>query len=103
MTTFTIKDSANNSLVIDGLAGTSNFTNYNLDLTIKARDFRAINTTKKLNALYYGQLYFTTNMNIKGTEAAPVVDGYFSVNDNTNLVNCASPGRARGSGQKRSY
>jgi len=83
--TFTIKDSANNSLIIDGLAGTTNFTNYNLDLTLKARDFRAINTTKKENSLYYGQLYFNTNMSIKGTEAAPVVDGYFRVNDNTNL------------------
>ncbi len=83
--TFTIKDSANNSLVIDGLAGTANFTNYNLDLTITARNFRAINTTKKLNSLYYGQLYFNTNMSIKGTEAAPVVDGFFRVNDNTDL------------------
>lgn len=83
--TFTIKDSANNSLIIDGLAGTSNFTNYNLDLTVKARNFRAINTVKKQNALYYGQLYFNTNLSIKGTETAPVVDGFFRVNDNTNL------------------
>lgn len=83
--TFTIKDSSSNTLVIDGLAGTSNFINYNLDLTVKARNFRAINTTKRQNALYYGQLYFNTNMNIKGTEAAPVVDGYFRINDETNL------------------
>lgn len=83
--TFAIKDSANNSLVIDGLAGTSNFVNYNLDLTAKARNFRAINTTKKPGSLYYGQLYFNTNMNIKGTETAPVVDGTLRINDNTNL------------------
>ena len=83
--TFTIKDSANNTLVIDGLAGTSNFINYSLDLNVRARDFRAINTVKRQNSLYYGQLYFNTNMNIKGTEAAPVVDGYLRINDNTNL------------------
>ena len=83
--TFTIKDSANNSLVLDGLAGTTNFKNYNLDLTLKARNFRAINTTKRQNALYYGQLFFNTNMRIKGTETAPVVDGSFRINDDTNL------------------
>ena len=83
--TFTIKDSANNSLVVDGLAGTSNFINYNFDLTLKAKNFRAINTTKKQNPLYYGLLYFNANMRIKGTEIAPVVDGSLRVNDNTNL------------------
>ncbi len=35
--TFTINDSANNSLVIDGLAGTTNFTNYNFNLTVRAK------------------------------------------------------------------
>jgi translocation and assembly module TamB len=82
---YTIKDSADNSLVIDGLAGTTNFTNYNFDLTVKARDFRAINTTKRQNSLYYGKLYFNTNMNIKGTEAAPVVDGNLRINPETDL------------------
>ena len=84
--TFTIKDSANNSLVVDGLAGTTNFVSYNLDLTVKARNFRAINTVKKQNSLYYGQLYFNTNLSIKGTETAPVVDGSFKVNENTSLT-----------------
>ncbi|HSU52300.1 MAG TPA: translocation/assembly module TamB domain-containing protein, partial [Segetibacter sp.] len=83
--TFTLKDSADNSLVIDGLAATTNFTNYNFNLTVKARNFRAINTTKKQNSLYYGKLFFSTNMNIKGTEAAPVVDGNLRINPETDL------------------
>jgi hypothetical protein len=83
--TFTIKDSASNNLVIDGLAGTTNFTNYDLNLTVKARNFRAINTAKAQNSMYYGQLFFNTNMSIKGTEAAPVIDGSLKVNENTNL------------------
>ena len=84
--TFTIKDSANNSLVLDGLAGTSNFTNYNLDLTLKARDFRAINSQRQPGSLYFGQLYFNTNMSIKGTETSPVVDGSLRINENTNFT-----------------
>jgi hypothetical protein len=83
--TFTIRDSANNALVINGLAGTSNFINYNLGLTVRANNFRAINSTKTPTSLYYGQLYFNTNLNIKGTEAAPVVDGSLRINANTNL------------------
>ena len=83
---FTIKDSANNPFTIDGLAGTTNFTNYNFDLSIRAKNFRAINTTKRQNSMYYGQLYFSTNMNIKGTETAPVVDGNLTVEESTNLA-----------------
>jgi hypothetical protein len=83
--TFTIKDSTNNSLILDGLAGTSNFTNYNLDLTLRARNFRAINVTKRQNPPYYGQLFLNTNMNITGTETSPVVDGTLHINDSTNL------------------
>jgi hypothetical protein len=82
---FTIRDSANNSLSIDGLAATSNFVNYNLNLAIKADNFRAINTTKKQNSLYYGKLYFSTNMTVKGTETAPVIDGTLRINENTDL------------------
>lgn len=83
--TFTIKDSADNSLVLNGLAETTNFTNYHLNLNVTANDFRAINTTKKQNSMYYGQLYFNTNLNIKGTETAPQVDGFLRINPNTNL------------------
>ena len=84
--TFTIKDSAKNVLVIDGLAGTTNFINYNLDLRVKAKNFRGINTVKQEKSLYYGQLYFNTNLNIKGTESAPVVDGSFNVLEKTDLT-----------------
>ncbi|MBC7903669.1 MAG: translocation/assembly module TamB, partial [Gemmatimonadaceae bacterium] len=84
--TFTIKDSTNNTTVIDGKAYTSNFTNYKFDLTLRARNFHALNTTKKDNKLYYGQLYFTSNLNISGTEAKPVIDGSLTINEDTKLT-----------------
>ncbi|HKZ68075.1 MAG TPA: translocation/assembly module TamB domain-containing protein, partial [Chitinophagaceae bacterium] len=80
---FEIKDSAQNSLRINGLAATTNFTNYNFDLDIRANNFRALNSTKKDNKLFYGQLYFNTNLKVKGTEMAPVIDGRLVVNDKT--------------------
>ena len=84
--TFTIIDSAGNKAVLDGNALTSDFQHYKFDLTARARDFHALNTTKKDNKIYYGQLYFTTNLSIKGTEAAPVIDGSLTVNDKTKLT-----------------
>ncbi len=83
---FQVKDSANNFFILDGLAKTSNFIDYNFDLSIRANDFRAINTVKSKEGLYYGQLYFTTNMTLKGTSLAPVVDGKLIVNDRTNFT-----------------
>jgi hypothetical protein len=84
--TFTITDSANNNLVIDGAANTTNFMNYNFDMTVRARNFRGLNSTKRENALYYGQVYFNSNLRIKGTEAAPIVDGSLRINEDTKLT-----------------
>src|SRR5690606_28842197 len=83
---FEIKDSAQNTLVVDGLAATQNFVNYNFDMDIRARDFRALNSTKKDNKLFYGQLYFNTNLKVKGTEAAPAIDGRLVINENTKMT-----------------
>jgi translocation and assembly module TamB len=83
---FEIKDSAQNPLTIDGLAATSNFSNYNFDLTIRANNFRALNSTKKDNRLFYGQLYFNTNLNVKGTETLPVIDGRLVINEKTKMT-----------------
>ncbi len=83
---FTIKDSANNSLVINGAANTANFINYQFDMSVRAKNFRGLNTTKKDNPLYYGKVYFNTNLNIKGTEAAPIVDGNVRINEDTRLT-----------------
>ncbi|MGZ8557436.1 MAG: translocation/assembly module TamB domain-containing protein, partial [Chitinophagaceae bacterium] len=83
---FEIKDSAQNSLRINGIAATSNFINYEFDMDVRARNFRALNSTQKDNRIFYGQLYFNTNLKIKGTEAAPAIDGSLVVNDKTKLT-----------------
>ena len=83
---FEIRDSASNTLMLDGTAATSNFLNYNFDLNSTADNFRALNSTKKDNKLFYGQLYFNTNLTLKGTETAPVIDGRLKVNDKTKMT-----------------
>lgn len=83
---FQIKDSSGNDLSIDGLAATSNFTNYKLDLDIRANNFKALSSTKRDNKLFYGQLYFNTNLKVTGTEAAPVIDGRLAINEKTKMT-----------------
>ena len=83
---FTILDSAKNKLVLDGNAYTSNFVNYKFDLGLTATNFEALNSTKVNSKLFYGKFYFDTDLQITGTESAPVVDGDLTVNENTRLT-----------------
>ena len=83
---FTIRDSASNTMNLNGNITTSNFINYGFNLDLDASNFRALNTTKKDNKIYYGQLYVTTNMHIGGTESTPIVDGAVNVVDGTNFT-----------------
>jgi len=84
--TFTIRDSTNNTLILDGYAYTSNFINYRFDLDINASNFQAINSTKRNNALYYGKFYFDSDLHVQGTETSPVIDGAITVNENTDFT-----------------
>lgn len=82
---FTIRDSANNTLNIDGNILTNNFINYNFNLDVTARNFMVMNSTKAQNKLYYGKLNISSDMHVAGTELKPVVDGSLTVNDGTEL------------------
>jgi len=82
---FTIRDSANNALNINGDILTSNYINYTFGLNVNASNFMLLNSTKKQNKLYYGRLNISSNMRVSGTEVRPVVDGNITINDGTNL------------------
>lgn len=83
---FTVKDSANNTLTLDGNAYTTNFVNYKFDLGLSATNFQALNSTKVNSKLFYGKFFFDTDLDISGTEASPVIDGDLVVNENTRLT-----------------
>lgn len=83
---FTVRDSAENRLTINGTANTTNYQNYVFDLNMRARNFKALNTSKKDNNLYYGKLLFDADLKIAGTEVSPVVDGSLRINEGTRLT-----------------
>jgi hypothetical protein len=86
LNTFTIRDTANNAIVIDGMLNTTDFYNYVFDLKIDAKNFQAINSTKKDNDLFYGRMVFSTNMTVKGTPTHPIIDGDLTINDKTDFT-----------------
>jgi hypothetical protein len=86
LNTFTIRDTANNALVIDGAINTPDFFNYSFNLKINADNFQAINSTKKDNKLFYGKMVFSTRLTITGTPTHPVVDGDLTVNNKTDFT-----------------
>ncbi|HUP11221.1 MAG TPA: translocation/assembly module TamB domain-containing protein, partial [Niastella sp.] len=83
---FTIEDSAKHKAVIDGMVYTTDFKKYKFDLSVRANDFQAMNSTKAQNRLYYGQLIFSSNMHLKGTADKPVIDGNITIGDKTNVT-----------------
>ncbi len=86
LNTFTIRDTLNNTIVIDGALNSKDFFNYKFNLNIKANNFQAINSTNKDNQLFYGKMVFSTRLTIKGTPNHPVVDGNLAINKKTDFT-----------------
>lgn len=84
--TFTVQDTADNNLIVDGRINTIDFKTYAFDLKVNADNFQALNTTKKDNKIFYGKMVLTTALNIRGTNDEPVVDGSLTVNDKTKFT-----------------
>ncbi len=83
---FTLVDSTNNKAVVSGSIYTKTYTDFKFGLNIRANNFRAINSTKADNKLFYGKLFLDTDIKIRGNMAKPVVDATLTVNDKTEMV-----------------
>jgi len=80
---FTVRDSTNNMLTLNGDVATTNFVNYNFDLDVQGENFRVLNTERRVNSLYFGDLVISTKLHVGGNETNPRVDGNISVNKGT--------------------
>ncbi len=83
---FTIVDSPDNKAIVNGTITTTDITNPVLNLTIKAKKWRAIHSTEKDNTMFYGDLVLNANLNVKGTATVPVADGSLDILKGTNLT-----------------
>jgi hypothetical protein len=83
---FTMVDSTGNKAVISGAVYTKTYTDFRFGLDINASNFRAVNSTRADNKLFYGQLYVDTRVKIRGDMNKPVVDASLTVNDKTDMT-----------------
>jgi hypothetical protein len=71
---FTVQDQAKNTASISGKLLTNNFNEYNLNLSLNASSFMALNTGPGDNELYYGKIILDSKGTIRGTTSLPVID-----------------------------
>lgn len=80
---FTIRDSANQALTLNGMVKTSDYTSFGFDLRLRANNFMVLNSTAADNELFYGKVFLTVNANIGGDMNKPDVTGSVRINKDT--------------------
>ncbi|RYF90205.1 MAG: translocation/assembly module TamB [Chitinophagaceae bacterium] len=83
---FTIKDSVNHDLSINGNVLSRSMTEYDLNLGIKADDFIVMNARRAIDNELYGFASVDANMRIEGTSAAPSLQGTVKLNDKSDVT-----------------
>ena len=84
--TFTLIDSIGNKAIVDGSLYTVNYRDYSLGLTLNSKNFNALNSTKRDNKLFYGKLFFDSDLKIGGNFDSPVVEGNVHINKGTDIT-----------------
>jgi hypothetical protein len=80
---FTLIDSLNKKAVIDGMIYTNNFKDVRFNLDIKTDNFRALNSTAADNDMFYGTVYLTSNIKLRGDLNQPDVNMNIKINKGT--------------------
>ncbi|MGJ7033016.1 translocation/assembly module TamB domain-containing protein [Niabella hirudinis] len=80
---FTVRDSSNQPLTLDGTIGLRDFSNPRFNLTLRANNFRVMNSTAKDNELFFGTVLVTLNARITGDLNKPKVTMQTRINKGT--------------------
>ncbi|MDQ3535711.1 MAG: translocation/assembly module TamB, partial [Bacteroidota bacterium] len=92
---FRLVDVNNNPAVITGTITTQDYTDFQLGLDIRSRNFRVINTTEaEDDGLYFGTLILDSNIALQGNTDLPVIEGDINVKDGTNMTLIIPAGEA---------
>ncbi|UZO82468.1 translocation/assembly module TamB [Aquimarina sp. ERC-38] len=83
---FTITDVDNNPLDINGNIGTKTFANPTFDLSVKTKDFTAIDANEEDSNLFYGKVNFSSDIKVTGDLEIPKVRGSLSISENSNFT-----------------
>lgn len=81
---FTILNKNNRKAVLNGTVRTRNYRDYFLKLNLNADRFQVMNSTKKDNSQFYGKMFVSANLDMKGYATAPTISGSLQILDSTN-------------------
>mgnify|MGYP003629615785 FL=1 len=88
---FKIQDASSNAISVSGNVGTESFINPSFDLKLKAKNFKALNSTKDDFDLVYGTVVFDADASITGDLNLPIVKLNLTVNSATDVTYVLPP------------
>ena len=82
---FTLTDSLNNALVLDGNIFSKSLMDYDFGLNISAKNFVVVNAKKAINSQVYGYAAVNVDVAVTGNTAFPKIEGEIIVNDKSDV------------------
>ncbi|RYY29217.1 MAG: translocation/assembly module TamB [Chitinophagaceae bacterium] len=83
---FTITDSLGHEAVVDGRVFTTDYQVYRFDLSLNAREFRAVDNRLRPEQTIFGPASINARLTIKGDMNLPVIEGRVRVIDNSSIT-----------------
>ena len=83
---FTVKDSLNNSMVVSGAVTATSISEFDLDMSLSAKNFLLVNVAKAIDNQVYGNAAVDAEVMVKGNSTHPVIEGNISLNDKSDVT-----------------
>jgi len=83
---FQLADIKGNTAKLNGSVTTQTYTNFDFNLNLTTNNFAVVNSTREDNDLFFGKLFVTSNIRIRGNMDKPTIDGNVTANSNTDFV-----------------
>lgn len=83
---FTLTDKNKKKAILNGSINTDNWLEYRFNVDFVAENFQVINSTRRDNKLFYGNLFLDSRIQFKGTSENPVIKAGFRANPKTDLT-----------------
>ncbi|MBB6002002.1 translocation/assembly module TamB domain-containing protein [Arcicella rosea] len=82
---FTLSDTLNQPLKIDGTVSLANIPEVRYDLTINTKNFMVLNSSRKDNDFFYGKGFVDASLSVQGVSSAAKIEGDIKVRENSNI------------------
>ncbi len=82
---FTVSDTLNQPLKVDGTVVLSNIPSVKYDLTIDTKNFMVLNSTRKDNGFFYGKGFVDANLSLQGISEKAKIEGDIKVRENSKI------------------